>query len=178
MAIEPVRDVVESRLLTFTDIKGDYSYQSRVDGYGQLLSYLSSIPFGLGLGSMDAKFSGKADIGPRFSSDISIGGRDSGILEILFSLGWGAGAIYLTALLLLGLFLINVNRPLTEFQTFTAAISVAVMTQLFLGSATTGFPGLMLWGFAGISLGSRSHQNRQISDPAANQNYRVQNANN
>ena len=142
MVIEPVRETVQNRFLSFTDMQNDTSYQERQNGQEQMITYAVDEPFGTGLGTMEAEFAGKT----------SLGTRDSGFWEIALSLGWVAGSVYLAALALLAW---NVWQPgfsRTTTEVIAACITIGLLSQLLLGSVMLGVTGSAIWMFAGIAM--------------------------
>jgi hypothetical protein len=142
MALEPVRHTLQSRFQSFTDIGDDTSFQDRMSGSEQMVAYVIEEPLGMGLGTMDANFLGKTPLGP----------RDSGLWEILLSLGWFGGLVYLGALALL---VWNSCRPGVRRSTtemVAGCITAALISQLLLGSVMTGVAGCTIWVFAAIAM--------------------------
>jgi O-antigen ligase len=146
-AFQPVQDVVQKRFETLSDLRNDGSLQDRQSGYEELFDYVISDPLGYGLGAMETVLNGKSEMG----------GRDSGILEILLSLGFPGGAVYFLALAMVvrsGFAKLG-NR--TTFEGAAGAIGVAMVCHMVLASISTGFGAVALWGFAGISVASQVH---------------------
>lgn len=153
MAIEPVRATVQDRFLSFKDVQGDSSYQERSGGYREMVSYAAEAPMGYGLGAMDSLFNGKTPLGS----------RDSGIWEIVMSLGWFGGAIYFAAAGMLGWFAWSASRERTQEQVAAACICLGLLFQIPMGSIV-GITGLTIWTFAAIAVaplhssGTRQHE--------------------
>lgn len=145
MVIEPVQQVVLSRLQTFTDLQNDTSYQDRKNGSEAMVTYSLAEPFGTGLGTMDAIFSGKTELGT----------RDSGFWEILLSLGWIGGALYLLAFAMVAWTILKPGVSRTSMEITAGSISVALMAQLLLGSVMIGVTGTTVWMFAAMAMASR-----------------------
>lgn len=140
------KDSIYTRLQSFGDLQSDSSYQDRQNGYGQMVTTVLSDPLGVGLGGVDLIVE---------QHDEGLGARDSGVLEIVLSLGWCGGAVYLSALGLILTGLFGTGRTHPDFYLVATSISVAVIAELLLGSIMREVSGVVLWGFAGICLGLR-----------------------
>jgi hypothetical protein len=141
MLITPLRERVQSRFASFSDMRNDTSYQERTSGYEEMLDYAADTPLGYGLGALEAKFDGKT----------SLGTRDSGIWEILLSLGWIGGAVYFVALGALAWTAWSRrggNRPIYSAAT---CITIALLAQLPMGTVV-GITGMTIWTFAAIAI--------------------------
>ncbi|HEX4065523.1 MAG TPA: O-antigen ligase family protein [Acidobacteriaceae bacterium] len=160
----PARQTIQDRLQSFTDLHDDASYQDRTSGYSEMLPYAEDSPFGSGLGTMDAKF----------QDDTSLGTRDSGIWEILLSLGWIGGAVQFVALGLLVFRAWPWGEDSTPIDTAAACISIGLLSQMALGSVNMGVTGLTIWSFGAMAMarfGPLESPSRKgapwIPDPAA-----------
>ena len=142
MVIEPIRENVQNRFSSFTDMKDDTSYQDRQSGYEQMTTYASEEPFGTGLGTMEANFAGKT----------ALGTRDSGFWEIALSLGWVGGAVYLAALGLLAWNGWHSGAERATTEVIAACISIGLISQLLLGSVMLGVTGSIIWMFGAIAM--------------------------
>jgi hypothetical protein len=142
--IEPFSDVIGSRLQSLSDTKGDVSYNERMAGYTELFDEaLSELP-GRGLGFVIV--------------NNSLGANDSGVLSILFSLGWFGTIPYLSGILLTiwGCFQ-ETKRSADPFVNTARAISLGIIVQLGLGIATVGLSGNIFWGFAGMTMAAHKY---------------------
>lgn len=142
MTLEPVRDTLQSRFQSFTNIQDDTSFQDRMSGSEQMVAYVAEEPLGMGLGTMDANFLGKTALGP----------RDSGLWEILLSLGWAGGLVYLSALALLVWNSCRPGVPRSTTEMAAGCITAGLVSQLLLGSVMTGVAGCTIWVFAAIAM--------------------------
>jgi hypothetical protein len=142
MALEPVRDTLQARFQSFTNIRDDTSFQDRMSGSEQMVTYVMEEPLGMGLGTMDANFLGKTPLGP----------RDSGLWEILLSLGWVGGFVYLGALALLVWNSCKPGVPRSTPEVFAGCITAALVSQLALGSVMIGVTGCTVWVFAAFAM--------------------------
>jgi hypothetical protein len=141
-SFDPVRDTLQRRFETFSDLSDDGSLQARSSGYEEMLSSVLSNPFGSGLGAMVTVLHGKSELG----------GRDSGILEIALSLGWAGGAVYFFALGLVIWRSAKGSSYRTDFEIAASAISITIICHMPLSTFTSDLEGVMLWSFAGVSL--------------------------
>ena len=148
MAFEPVRGVLQKRFETLSDLRNDGSLLDRTSGYEQMKSYVLSNPLGVGLAATVNLVGGRSDLG----------GRDSGVLEIVLSLGWIGGGLYFAALLLIVWRGLNGRDGLSEFEISACAISIAMVSHMILSTISLGFDAVMLWSFAGVSLASQRHR--------------------
>jgi hypothetical protein len=142
MTLEPVRDTLQSRFQSFTNIEDDTSFQDRMSGSGRMVAYVAEEPLGMGLGTMEANFLGKTPLGP----------RDSGLWEILLSLGWAGGLAYLGALALLVWNSCRPGVPRSTTEMVAGCITAGLISQLLLGSVMTGVAGCTIWVFAAIAM--------------------------
>jgi hypothetical protein len=142
--IEPFSTVINSRIESFSSTKTDGSYQDRTRGYNELIGLALSESMGKGLGYT--------------IKHQSIGGRDSGILPLLFSFGWLGMIPYFGGILLL--FFKILQSPEGKFDTFASvsrAIALGTFAQIPLNIVTTGIIGMVFWGFLGISIASHKY---------------------
>ncbi len=150
----PIQQTIQSRLSSFADLQGDTSFQERRSGSEQILQTVLSEPLGMGLGTMDFKFSGNSPVGA----------RDSGVIDCLLSLGWVGGAIYLSALGCLAWLAIRPGFRRSQFEVTASAVCLGLLSQIFLGSVMLGTTGMVIWGFAGVSLASQTLKKPSCGD--------------
>ncbi|MEN9870080.1 MAG: hypothetical protein RLZZ171_1068, partial [Cyanobacteriota bacterium] len=78
---------------------------------------------------------------------------DSGVLDILLSLGWFGGSFYLGGILLLMMRLFqDAMFNLNPFVSICRAISFCSLVGLIFGRQQIGAPGVILWGFLGLGI--------------------------
>jgi O-antigen ligase len=145
MLIQPLRERVEDRFASFTDMRNDTSYRERTSGYEEMLAYAADTPLGGGLGILDAKFQGKT----------SLGARDSGIWEIILSLGWIGAAVYFLALGSLAWTAWNTRVGQDSVHSMAVCIAVALLAQIPMGTVV-GLTGMTIWTFGAIAIAPRS----------------------
>jgi hypothetical protein len=149
----PFASTVRSRFESLTNLQHDVSRIDRMKGYEKLLNVALHEPFGKGIGAMDIEFGGEGgDEG---------GPHDSGILEILLSLGWFGAATYFTGLGLLLYSSVRNVRTLSgandRFAVASNAIFVALIAQIALVSVMIGVIGAILWSFGAVSFAARRY---------------------
>jgi hypothetical protein len=147
LASDPrISNVVGDRFRSFTDLGHDASFGDRSDMYKILLAEAADNPFGYGLRNLE-NFHGIA--------------IDSGILILIFSLGWFGSALFLTGL---GALFLSRGRPkdhTDEFSQASKAIAVAVLAQLVAGDVFANVTGAIFWIFAAMYLaGNRYHEDQ------------------
>jgi hypothetical protein len=87
---------------------------------------------------------------------------DSGVIELLRTLGWLGTLPYLLGLLMLLLTaLINMESRFDPFVSIARAISVSILLQLIIASTMLGISGMMLWGFLGFTAAAHKYYQRQ-----------------
>lgn len=148
--MQPFSGAIAARLQTFSNTQNDVSYNQRLEGYGQILGdALAEIP-GNGLGFVLA--------------NDSLGSNDSGILSMLFNLGWFGTIPYLGGMILLFFSLFRGTEGQSDpFMSASRAISLGVFAQIGLGSSTLALSGVVMWSFAGIALAAqRFYRHQQL----------------
>ncbi|MBW4658848.1 MAG: O-antigen ligase family protein [Drouetiella hepatica Uher 2000/2452] len=150
VTMEPFAEGINQRLESLSNPEGDVSLQGRSEGYSDALNLALSEPIGQGLGSA----------GP----ETALGGADSGILPLFFSLGWLGVVPYLTGT---SLILLQVLRSKDSGQdTFASAsrsIVLGTLAQVWFNNVFFDVFALILWGFLGISLAAqRYHQHQTL----------------
>lgn len=148
LAIDPISDVVVTRLETFTNLSTDQSFNDRANNYDRQLEIAFSSLLGTGLGNTWV-------VNER-TGQIEVIVIDSGILDIFFTLGWLGAALYVGGLAS-ALFRIT-NLEECKFDSFVAAsraIVISLFSMLILGSTMIGVGGMMLWSFIAMSFSAQ-----------------------
>jgi len=145
LLIQPLSERVGDRFATFSNIRDDQSYQERTSGYEEMLAFATETPLGDGLGILDAKFQGKT----------SIGARDSGIWEIVLSLGWIGAAIYFMAVGALAWTAWNTRVAQDPVHSGAVCIAIGLLAQIPMGTVV-GLTGMTIWTFGAIAIAPRS----------------------
>ncbi len=137
-AIEPFSLVIQERVATFSDLKNDGSGAGRLEIYQQSFNEAVLNPIGVGVGNTHS--------------------FDSGILMIGATLGWIGGIPYLGTLLVLMFQVIKTQSAVNDsFAKASESIALGMLTQLGFGPNSLGLPGMLLWGFLGISLAAKQY---------------------
>jgi hypothetical protein len=133
--------VIGDRFNTFSDLGHDESYGARLDLYRVMAQDAFDHPFGYGLRTLDTTH----------------GKIDSGLLFLVFSLGWLGSTLFLA-----GVFFIFWGGALTKTDPFflaAKAITIAILAQSLSGPIFVNVTAALFWIFAGMYLaGSRYHQ--------------------
>jgi len=147
-AIDPFAEVINTRLSSLFNIGNDVSFNARSVGYNTALGYALSEVIGQGLGGV-------------IISDF-LGANDSGILSLLFILGWFGTIPYLSGLVLL---LISLTRKIEggddAFAAASRAIAFGTFAQIGLNESMLGVFGMVLWGFLGMALAAQRYYSYQ-----------------
>jgi hypothetical protein len=157
--VEPFSKIIGNRLQTFTNLEEDNSANVRQDIYKNNLDRALTNGMGNGLGSIwIVKDNGQLEV-------LVI---DSGVLEILLTLGWFGAIPYLGGILLVTVKLAGSSEGRIDmFASTSRAISVSCFAQLVSNSAQIGFPGLIFWSFLGMSLAANKyHQHQKVMELA------------
>jgi len=153
--MEPFSNAISARLQSLSDSKNDVSYNQRLEGYNTTLGKaLAEIP-GNGLGFV-------------LDND-SLGANDSGVLTLLFNLGWLGTLPYLGGIILLLLKMFQVTAA--RFDAFVSAgraISLGIFAQIGLGNPTLALTGVVFWAFIGLVMAAQRYYRFQ---QASSQNF-------
>lgn len=142
--LQPFSSAIAARMGSLSDTQNDVSFNARLAGYDEILgAALAEIP-GQGLGFV-------------LASD-NLGSNDSGILTILFTLGWLGALPYLGGIFLLILSLFQITEAASDaFISAARAITLGVFVQIGLGNPTIALSGVVFWGFAGMALAAQRY---------------------
>ncbi len=153
--IEPFSEVINSRFQSLSNVQDDGSGQARAEIYNTFLSSALTSFLGKGIGGMP--------------------GLDSGVLDMLFALGWLGTIFYMGGIILLLFELFQGSESRFDLFASTArAIPTGIFFQLILGPVMLGLPGLILWSFLGIGMAARKYyQHQRIAElkKSLQQNY-------
>lgn len=143
--VEPFSTIIHDRIESLVNFKDDFSYQERVKGYNEMVSYAVSEFIGKGM---------RAKIG--MVGTFVIG--DNGILLTLLTFGWFGTIPYSVGLVLLLFKLFqNSESRLDPFASVSRAISLGILAQISLSTIFIGGMGMILWGFLGIALAAQRY---------------------
>ncbi len=149
--MQPFSDAINARLQTLSKPNNDISYTQRSETYDKSLGLALSQGLGVGLGSID-----------RYSGLV----LDSGILEMLFTMGWLGTIPYVSGIILL---LFNLWKSsegsFDPFVSAVRAISTGTLVQIVLGNVLLGLSGMIFWGFLGIAMaGNKYYLHQRTAD--------------
>ena len=136
--------VVTDRLTTFTDLGHDSSFNDREQMYRVLINDALHNPVGTGLKNEETSHGAAVD---------------SGLLVLVFSLGWFGSLLLLAGTALL--FLMRQGprgSGRDEFSNAAMAVMIALLAQLVGGNIFVGVNGAMFWMFAGTFLAAGRYQ--------------------
>lgn len=152
--IEPISEVVATRLETFSNLENDTSFKDRSGSYDRNLSIALSNVLGNGLGNI-WKVNEK-------TGQIEVFVIDSGVLDMFFTLGWAGAIFYLGGLILT---IINVSKykegRFDSFVSAARAIGISGCFQLVIGSGMLSVAGMILWGFLAMSMAAHKYYQHQ-----------------
>jgi hypothetical protein len=138
--------VIGDRLNTFTDLGHDVSFGARMEMYRVLAVEALRNPFGRGLRNLET-YNGMV--------------LDSGVLTLIFSLGWLGTALYTFGLV--SLFAgRKIFDPTDEFPVVSRAIMIAILAQLVAGDVFANVTGALFWIFGGMYLAAIQYHEARI----------------
>jgi hypothetical protein len=147
--------VIGDRFGTFTDLSHDASFGARIDMYKILIHDAINSPFGLGLRNLEV------------SRDMAV---DSGILTLIFSVGWLGAALFLAGVVSLFLWGERSTDKNDEFCRAAKAIAFAILAQLIAGDVFVNVTGAIFWIFAGMYMAASPYHRSQAilaTEPAS-----------
>ncbi|MBW4537120.1 MAG: O-antigen ligase domain-containing protein [Pleurocapsa minor HA4230-MV1] len=131
--IDPFAERITPRLETLFNLEADQSSNDRKALYSQEIDKALMNVMGNGMEKQEI--------------------LDSGVLDILLSLGWFGGSFYLGGILLLIMRLFqDAMFNLNPFVSICRAISFCSLVGLIFGRQQIGAPGIILWGFLGLGI--------------------------
>ena len=134
--------VIGDRVKTFADLGHDESFGARMEMYRVLVNDALENPFGHGLKNLE------------ISHGITV---DSGILVVVFSLGWVGSTFFAAGTLSLFLQKKHPREASDEFGRVGKAVMIAILAQLLSGNIFVNVTGAMFWIFAGMYLGAHKY---------------------
>jgi hypothetical protein len=144
-AIEPFSSVIQTRLQTFSNLENDASFNARSGIYESGLDNALGQILGNGLGNIT-----RTDV------------VDSGIIEMLLTLGWIGTIPYMGGILLM-LFSVftQTESRFDPFVSTARAICVSTLLQIVIATTTIGISGLILWGSFGLIMAAHKYYARE-----------------
>jgi hypothetical protein len=152
-------DAVRTRIVSFVDLASDRSFVQRTAILSRFSEVIAASPLGSGLGATGL---------PVMLHGSSLGIRvfDNGLLEILYSLGWAAGIVFLTGtawLLVRALSPAEASDDRLAKAARGSAVCIA-FTSLF-GDAFSGVTGIILWTSLGLVVSATATARAEMSTP-------------
>ena len=134
--------LITTRLETFSDLGHDESFGARAKMYRLLTNDALSDPFGGGLNNQEVA-RGMA--------------LDSGLLTLVFSMGWLGSALFAAGLGSLFLQKGQALEKRDEFLSVGKAAMIAILAQVVGGNVFVSVTGVMLWMLAGMYLAAHKY---------------------
>jgi len=154
LTVGPVADTVNARLQTVSNLEQDTSFVDRLAFYQEFLPQALLNPVGEGLGStgLATKLSTpEGELG-----ELAV--FDSGLMNILFVLGWPGSLLYVGGLVWLLFYVFRGGGPGSDvFAAVSRAIAIAMLAQLVFGNSLVSLAGMIFWSFLGLALAARVH---------------------
>ena len=145
VSIESFSEIITSRISTFSSIQNDGSATGRLVAYSIFFNNPLLTLVGYGIGNVPGLLA-----------------WDSGVLIILFALGWLGSILYLGGILLIFFRLLQDSKvSLDPFFSIARAISFGSFLTLIFGSQHLGAPGVILWGFLGLGMAASKYYHHQ-----------------
>ena len=142
--VEPFAQVIQSRVTSLTNVKDDQSAKDRAGLYGTMINDALNEYIGKGNGTLTP--------------------IDSGLLEMILTLGWLGSIPYISGIFLLFYSLFQGSKSSTadSFASATRAIALGFIPMLAGSNVIVGISGMIFWGFLGLGIAANkyhSHQN-------------------
>lgn len=140
--VEPFSQVIQSRITSLSNVKDDQSAKDRANLYGKTLNLALSEVIGKGNGTLQP--------------------IDSGIIELLLTLGWMGAIPYIGGLLLIFYSLFQPSKSKSDpFGSAARAIVVGFLPMLAGSNVIVGISGMVFWGFLGLGMAANKYQQQQ-----------------
>jgi hypothetical protein len=141
--VEPFAQVIQSRLTSLTNVGDDQSAKDTAGLYALVIDDALKEFIGKGNGTL-------API-------------DSGVLEMILTLGWLGSIPYVGGLLLLLYSLFQGSKSSTSdpFACATRAITFGFLPMLAGSNVIAGISGMVFWGFLGIGMAAIKYHQHQ-----------------
>ena len=141
--VEPFAQVIQSRFTTLTNVGDDQSAKARAGLYALMIDDALKEFIGQGNGTF--------------------GPIDSGVLEMILTLGSFGSIPYVGGLLLLLYSLFQGSKSSTSdpFACATRAITFGFLPMLAGSNVIVGISGMVFWGFLGIGMAANKYHSHQ-----------------
>lgn len=145
VAFTPLGDTITTRFATFGTLNDDFSLHERMNLYADISNRVMNTPLGEGMGGT----------GPAatMSQGMAMQNFDSGLLDIVFSLGWFGGLVFVIGILGLVKFALSVREVRGDyFDLALRAGALATLSILPSFNSLVGVDGIVFWGFLGLCI--------------------------
>lgn len=144
-AFTPLGDTIMTRFHTFGTLNDDVSLHERMNFYNDISNRVMNTPLGVGMGGTGAA--------ALMSQGTAVLSFDSGVLDILFSLGWFGALVFVIGLLGLVKFALTTREVRGDyFDLALRAGALATLSILPSFNSLGGADGIVFWGFLGLSI--------------------------
>jgi hypothetical protein len=144
-AFTPLGDVITTRFASFGTLDDDISLHERMNLYSDIGNRVMNTPLGEGMGGT----------GPAatMSQGTAMQNFDSGLLDIVFSLGWFGALVYILGLVGLVSFALRIREVRGDyFDLALRAAAIATLSILPSFNSLVGVDGIVFWGFLGLCI--------------------------
>jgi hypothetical protein len=142
--IEPFSQVIQSRVTSLTNVKDDQSAKDRAGLYSIMIDDALNEYIGKGNGTLTP--------------------IDSGLIEMILTLGWLGSIPYISGmfLLLYSLFQGSKSSTADSFASATRAIALGFLPMLAGSNVIVGIAGMVFWGFLGLGMAANKYHSHHI----------------
>ncbi len=158
--VQPFAKVIGDRFGSLSSIANDSSFRDRRETYSQNLDLAFSQWIGKGLGATNYVNEEGQVVRVAF---------DSGVLDVLFTLGWMGTIPYLLGIILLLFRLLKGQESRSDsFANACRSIVVSHLLMLGFGSFMIDSPGFILWTFMGLGLSANKYFSANLPSSLVN----------
>jgi hypothetical protein len=144
-AFTPLGDTIMTRFHSFGTLHDDVSLHERVNFFNDITNRVMNTPMGVGMGGTGAA--------ALMSQGTAVLSFDSGVLDIVFSLGWFGALVFVIGLLGLVKFALTIREVRGDyFDLALRAGALATLSILPSFNSLGGADGIVFWGFLGLSI--------------------------
>ncbi|WP_341731316.1 O-antigen ligase domain-containing protein [Microcoleus sp. EPA2] len=142
--IEPFSQVIQSRVTSLTNVKDDQSAKDRAGLYSIMIDDALNEYIGKGNGTLTP--------------------IDSGLIEMILTLGWLGSIPYISGMFLLFYSLFQGSKSSTadSFASATRAIALGFLPMLAGSNVIVGIAGMVFWGFLGLGMAANKYHSHHI----------------
>jgi hypothetical protein len=150
VTMTPLAEPILTRFETLGNLEEDSSFQARSTFYQDFGSVAIANPMGIGLGAtgLGTKLSDNKDL-------MAYLNFDSGVMNLIFVLGWAGTLLYLLGLCMLFLRSVPPSGGQDLFWIGCYALACSNLFQLPFANILTGLNGIMVWSFAACSYAAK-----------------------